>query len=400
MRFSICLLFYLGTVASCDAVLPTREEPAGNCITSDDCAAAQPICADNQCRSCLAHSECQSMVCDTYGDYSGAGSCVPETDILYVDGGNRDEIEADCFGTGTRTQPLCTIASALTKLAAIPSGQKRPLIRLLKSPNAYKLPPIDTTTGPVVLVGPGTFTPGTTATLITDGDDYMRFGDMANVVIDGVRVSTVAMTVPSGGKLTIRRSEIKYLYGGGIFTNATVTFDRDWFTEGNFGLSFQGSTVNITNSLFTGNTIDPTLGLISMSGGTGTFQFNTVAYNMGAKTSMAINCVKSANLTVKNSIFVQNGASQQVASTCRSLANSLVVGSADAMSDQIKQDPVFQDPQQLDLRPKARDAVNAQYLIDKALEVNAGDKNVDHDYFGTPRPQGAGYDIGACELVR
>lgn len=136
-----------------------------------------------------------------------------------------------------------------------------------------------------------------------------------------------------------------------------------------------------------------------MSGGSGSFQFNTVAYNLGAKTSLAVSCTKSASFVVKNSIFVQNGVSQQVASTCRTVANSLVVGSADAMSDQIKQDPVFVDPQLTDLRPKPHEAVNSQYVIDKALEVNAGDKNIDHDYFGTPRPQGGGYDIGACELA-
>ena len=137
-----------------------------------------------------------------------------------------------------------------------------------------------------------------------------------------------------------------------------------------------------------------------MTGGSGTFQFNTVAYNTGAKTSMAINCNKSGNLTVKNSIFVQNGASQQVSSQCKAVANSLVVGSADAMSDQIKQDPIFEDPKLFDLRPKLNESVNAQYLIDKALDVNVGDKYVDHDFYGTPRPQGAGYDIGAFELTR
>lgn len=252
MRSSISLLFVLATAASCGSLLPSREEPAGDCLTATSCTTEKPVCDNNQCRPCRAHGECASLVCDSYGDLSGVGTCVPESDIIYIDAVATGE--ATCFGTGTRDKPLCDIAGGLEKLAATPSGKKRPLLRLLPSANAYQAPVFDAVTGPVVLVGSGELAPGRTTTLSTDGNDYMRFGDNATVTIDGVIISTYALSAPAGGKISIRRSKIQYLYGGASFSNATVTFDRDWFTASSLGLAFQSATVNITNSLFTGNT--------------------------------------------------------------------------------------------------------------------------------------------------
>lgn len=252
MRSSISLLFVLATAASCGSLLPSREEPAGDCLSATSCPAERPVCDNNQCRPCRAHGECASLVCDSYGDLSGVGTCVPESDILYIDAVAAGEVT--CSGTGTREKPLCDIAGGLEKLAAIPSGKKRPILRLLPSANAYQTPVLDAAAGPVVLVGSGEFSAGRAATLSTDGNDTLRFGDNATVTLDGVIISSYALSAPAGGKLSIRRSKLQYLYGGASFTNATVTLDRDWFTASTLGLAFQGATVNITNSLFTGNT--------------------------------------------------------------------------------------------------------------------------------------------------
>ena len=99
--------------------------------------------------------------------------------------------------------------------------------------------------------------------------------------------------------------------------------------------------------------------------------------------------------------FVQNGSTQQLAPTCAAVASSLILGQADTTPGQLKRDPVFVAPAQLDLRLQPADPTNRESLFDKAVQVNpAADKNVDHDFYGTPRPQGAGYDIGAFELAQ
>src|SRR5262245_44128217 len=78
----LCVL----SVTSCDSALPQRELSAGNCFTTSDCGDSTQVCRDNQCVGCIAHGECASLVCDTYGDLpgGGAGKCLPATHIIYV----------------------------------------------------------------------------------------------------------------------------------------------------------------------------------------------------------------------------------------------------------------------------------------------------------------------------
>ena len=106
-------------------------------------------------------------------------------------------------------------------------------------------------------------------------------------------------------------------------------------------------------------------------------------------------------LLVKNSIFVHNGASQQISPSCSMAASSLILGLAGVVApSQIAQDPSFADSAKRDLHLVSSDPTNLRYLIDKAVDVSATDKNVEHDYYGAARPQGSGYDIGACETAQ
>jgi hypothetical protein len=176
--------------------------------------------------------------------------------------------------------------------------------------------------------------------------------------------------------------------------------DRDQITMGNLGLKFSSSTVNVTNTFIIGTTAAQSANLIEVTGGSGNFQFNTVAYNViSTPSTLVMNCTNGASMQVKNSIFMQNGVQQQLGPSCRVSANSLVLGQGSkGPAGQIAQDAVFVDPANGDLHLKPFDPTNSQYLIDKAVEVKTTDKNIDHDYYGTPRPQGDGYDIGAAEV--
>lgn len=400
MRFLKSAFFCCAMVScatSCDSALPQREQVVGNCFVESDCGATSQVCKENQCVACSAQSDCASQVCDTYGDLGGAGKCVASSSIIYVD--NNDSNQLNCTqAKGTQALPYCTLAEALTAAKATPGQQK--FIRLLASPTAYSAAAFTADSGSVVLLGPAIAIAGKAATLLPDTDsNQFSFGSGANVVIDGIVLAADGVSATAGSKVTIRRAVMNSMGVGQTYDSATVTLDRNLIAEGGSPLVFTKSTVNITNNIIAHNTLPADAKLITLSGGSGTFQFNSVVYNSLSGSGLALSCADSTNITVKNSIFAQNGVATQLSSGCKLTASSVVVGKSDPTAGQIKQEPVFEDPASLDLRPKVSDPTSTQFIIDKAVEVSAStDKNVDHDFLGTARPQGGGYDIGAIEL--
>jgi hypothetical protein len=361
------------------------------------CGTSGQVCKANQCVPCSAHSDCASQVCDSYGDLGGVGKCAPSSNIIYVN--NSDPDAQDCnLGQGTQALPYCELAPAMAQLMAQPGK----LIALHQSPTAYQAPPIEQTQGPVVFVGPGPSTAGKQAVLISSAlDTHLQVGTGASLVLDGVSLSVAGIHGAPTSKVTIRKSTIDTLQHGALFDSSQVTLDRDLFTQNMLRLSFSSSTVSITNTIIAGNSTEPSTNLIEVNGGSGVFQFNTVAHNsLSAKTAPVLSCVNAAGFVVKNSIFVQNGSTQQLASGCAAVASSLILGTGDTTPGQLKQEPAFVAPPLLDLQLQPLDPTNREFIFDKAVQVNpTGEKNVDHDYYGTPRPQGTGHDIGAFELV-
>lgn len=388
-------LFCTVVAAGCDASsLPQRNQPAGNCLKESDCGAGQ-ACRDNQCAACTTHGDCASTVCDTYGDLGGVGRCVAASDLLYVK--QVDESDPSCsLGNGTQKLPYCGMEIALATAGMSPGKT----IRLVASSSTHVMPPIDAN-AKLVLIGSGAYGPGqaTVLSLAASETGQLTIGTGASVVLDGVILQVNGLSAATGSKVTIRRSLIQSLQVGATFDGSTVTLDRDLITENLSGLSFKSSTVSITNSFFLRNTPAQGQPLIDLNGGSGVFQLNTVAYNGLGAPAPVLGCSGSSAVMVKNSIFAQNGVTQQLGAACRTVPSSLVLGSSDPTAGQIKKDPVFENPQANDLRLKPHDATNLQFLIDKAVAADASDKNADHDYFGTPRPQGAAADIGAFEAL-
>jgi hypothetical protein len=395
---SLCLLAGLA-LASCESSLPTREQSAGNCIAEADCASSGQVCKAYQCVACQQNSDCGSQICDAYGDLGGAGRCVTPSQTYFVD--NNDANQEFCLSAdGSAKHPFCSIGEVLGKLATSTSSGPA-YIRVLASPNAYGLPALASLKNPLVLTGPGSSKAGQAASIIADTDDgLLQISGTSKVVIDGFVISALGLSSTSGTTLTMRRSLLRDLVSPAMFTSATVTLDRMQISSNYAGLSFDGGTLQLTNSVITGNAIPDGQSLITLAGGSGTMQFTTLYKNMLATaTAQVVSCKNSSTVSIKNSIVASNGVTGQIAAACSVVSGSLVVGTSDNTSGQIKQDPVFVDPSGLDLRLKPFDPINTQYVIDKAVGVSPGDKNTDHDYYGTPRPQGAGHDIGAVEFL-
>lgn len=394
---SFCLLASL-TVSGCESSLPTREMPAGNCVQESDCVSSGQVCKAYQCVACQVNSDCTSQICDAYGDLGGAGRCVTPSQTYFID--NNDSNQEFC-GTadGSAKHPFCTIAEALSKLTAS-TGSGPTYFRVQASPNAYGLPALAALPSQLVLTGPGSLKPGQAASIVADTDDgLLQISGSSKVVIDGFVLSSVGLNAGPGTTITLRRSLLRDLANGAVFTNSTVTIDRMQFSSNYAGLTFDGSTLQLSNSLFSANSIPEGQSLLTLSGGSGVVQFSTFYKNMLASpTSQVVSCGKSSTVSIKNSIVAMNGVAQQLAPSCTVVAGSLVVGSGDSAAGQIKQEPTFVDPAGLDLRLKPQDPVNTQYVIDKAVNVSPSDKNTDHDFYGSPRPQGSGYDIGAVEF--
>lgn len=269
------------------------------------------------------------------------------------------------------------------------------------SPNAHGLPPLSSLKNPLVLTGPGSLKAGQAATLIVDTEDaQLQIRGSSKVIIDGFVLSALGLTVGSGTTLSMRRSLLRDLSNPATLTNATVMLDRLQLVSNYAGLLFDGGTLQPSNSVFSANAIADGQALLPLSGGSGSVQFSTIYKNtLASPGAQVVSCGKSSRAAIKNSILAMNGVAQQLAASCVVVAGSLVVGTGDSSSGQIKQEPTFVDPLGLDLRLKPFDPINTQYVIDKAVGVSAGDPNSDHDYYGTPRPQGAGHDIGAVEFL-
>lgn len=392
-------LFSSLSLSGCESSLPTREMSAGNCAKEADCASSGQVCKAYQCVACQQNSDCASQICDTYGDLGGAGRCVSPSLTYFIDSSDSNQ-EFCGSADGTAKHPFCTIADGLNSLAAT-TGTGPAYFRVQASPNAYGLPALSSLKNPLVLTGPGSPKAGQAATLIADTDDaQLQIRVSSKVIIDGFVLSAQGLTVGSGTTLSMRRSLLRDLSSTATFTDATVTLDRLQFVSNYAGLLFDGGTLQLSNSVFSANAIADGQALLTLSGGSGSVQFSTIYKNtLASPSSQVVSCSKSSSVAIKNSIFAMNGVAQQLAASCVVVAGSLVVGTGDSSSGQIKQEPAFVDPLGLDLRLKPFDPINTQYVIDKAVGVSAADLNSDHDYYGTPRPQGAGHDIGAVEFL-
>jgi hypothetical protein len=405
MRRYVTTFFILAASAAsaatgCSGALPQREVPVGNCTQTGDCAESGMVCKEYQCVPCSDHTDCLEGVCDTYGEFGPAGKCTVPEGLMYV----HNEAAGCEAGSGTLTDPVCDIPVALTKLARSP----KKVLRVMASGSVYFLPRITAATGPVMVLGPGGKSPGRAATLTLNGMEVeepatvLDFAANTYVVIEGFHLTADKLTAQPGARLVLRRSWVSYMEKGMSFDGASVSLDRFSYDANSGPVLFIRSEVKIANSLFIGNTLEAiSEPLLTFNGGSGIFQFNTVAGNLRSMETMSIlSCTGASSVVFKNSIFIGNGPAPQIGSACRVIPNSLVVGQTDPVAGQIKLEPIFEDAPGGDYRLKPRSPANKQSVIDKAVEVNVtqgAEPYTDHDYAGSPRPQGDGHDIGAYE---
>jgi len=410
------------------------------CLTANHCA--PHVCGnDNACRPCQKHSECPAGACGE------DGNCVAGSMIAYVDNGGMTH--AACAAA---RQPINgnTLASAYCGIDDALGG--KPYVVVIGHGAAAPYGAFSAT-GTVTIIGPGgsVSTPavvGGSLALPASGNviDVISPGAAPGVTIDGFEVTSTSSSstglhckaTVAGRLLRLRNSYVHDVHGDalynencnlvlednkvsgtdiraiedantvtpvtytiqrnvfangnadGVYVDADLTFDRNTvsnYTAGN-GLQVNGSnSYRITNSFFFLNRT----GVDFNTSGTPpvrVFQFNTVAFN-------GSNAFYCGTGVIESSIVTNNADAPSSLSGCTT--SHVVSDDAGAPAFVNSNDPSKYDFHlAVDTAPHV--SANMACCIDKVPPTfDAGAPLPDHDYDGTKRPKGGGYDIGAHE---
>jgi hypothetical protein len=405
-RDLLCQAADCAASADCPADQPVCDPgPAScaRCAASADCAgrADAPVCdpATGGCRGCALDAECSSEVCDV-----DTGRCVAESDVIYASPGGAGT--AGC----THAQP-CSVARAIVVASADPSSS---LVRLL--PGTYTTP-LSFTSGTVKLVGTG-------ATLMANLYPYqVEARESAVVDIRGfeifgnIRSSNATSLFPS---LTLRdttiRSGMAFAVHGilrmvrssigqsphnlvsvqndGIFEADRTRFSNSSTVGSSSAVNALGRRmrVRITNSIFE----RALLVMSSHDDAPDRSEFHVLfsTFVIEGNGQVCNNPYNYPRIALfENNIFVTSGLPSVIVgnpSACTFAGNIIHPQDPDIGGTNIDQDPRFVDLQGKDYRLQP-----GSPAIDAA--VPSSGPGLDHDFAGTPRPQGARRDIGAFE---
>jgi len=389
----------------CPSGCDTASQGCRACATDAQCTDAAPVCdsATSTCRTCQADSECASQVCEP-----ATGRCTPESAIVVAS------------PTGAQTGE-CSMASPceFTHAVATALGDpQRSTVLLLSGEYSSAFA---AHSGSITLVGHG-------ATLrATSGMYTINVTDTANVTMRGITLDLSAIAGYCGGLSTsnggtLALSDATILLDGLTFNslvlagchasldgvtialtshgqispaltvsdNVVLNADRLHVTttDASAALVFNGkqSSVRISNSLLE-NTKISLLSTETATQSSYQFFFNTIV----TSESNAIDGTTNGNrmLFVEDNVLV--AATDAIACAQCTVDHNLtypqtiVVGPTNLVAD-----PRF-------VSAAARD----YHLTATSPAVDAASPSTGfatmHDFEGTARPQGAGFDLGALE---
>lgn len=383
------------------------SEASAGCNGCDDniqCDEATPVCDAGACRVCGLDAECASKVCELE-----SGRCLDESNIVYA--------SANGLTSGLCTQQApCSLAHAVTTAAG---DATRSTIRM--DAGRYT-GPLTLAAGVVSLVGVGATlrndvsTPPLTPTVRVTNDATIRIraltidqtaggfectgNVLANMTLEEVQV--VADNANNVNEqftrcaLTVRRSSLSTT-GPSLFDDAVLDIDQSRFvsldTSLNRGITGSGRRMKftITNSIFDqihvaqvpppGDTLSEFY-----------FAFNTVV----SPRDFSVNCRNQNNTNwvaiVENNIIAGAPSNVLLGSDCTANHNILFPQAMSVPVTNLIADPQLTDTTAGDFRPRATSPAIDAAMPSVGLSTN-------HDFAGTPRPQGPQPDIGAFEIV-
>jgi hypothetical protein len=338
-----------------------------------DCSGATPVCDAGSCRSCQSHAECSSGVC------APDGSCATETEIAYVEPGGSDT--TDC--------------SKATK-CSLPHGVSVAKPYVVLSPGTYTLSATLTLGGTVSLIGAVSPRPSITSTA---AGPILRIAAFGDITLDSVQVRAGMSTgidcpqSPTGNRrLKLLRVDVSLNNGSGIEAHA-CNVDA-------FHSTFVDNVVSGMALIDGTGTID---GCYALSNGASGFNLDNGPYKVrnsiaARNVSAGFDVNPSAGVVVEFCTFVDNAGGISCGTTGYSFPNNLLVRNTSNSSQCTFPSSIVQDSVS-GLNFKSPNAEPYDYHITAnslAIDMATG-VNVDTDFDGDARPQGAGRDVGADE---
>ncbi len=372
---------------------------SGTCVAcrdGGDCTdPSAPACdsATASCRACRADAECGSEICD-----EGTGKCVPESEIVYVDGTN---------GSAT---PGCTKVApckTVTQGVAAVSGMRK-LVKI--RPGSYSESVTISDRSMKIVADGVSLKPGST------GEPGLNILGASTVAVEGLRVHSGGGVGGDGVRCTggggtpvlaMRRVSIEDNGGQGLVANdCVITLERSTVTGNDAGgISIIRSDFSITNNVIIRNGgPDSAFGGVSIfqkppSGTAGAkFEFNTVVGNASQPTALAAGGVICASVTAPLSmgssiVYGNTGTDKQVDGGNCSWTYSDIESATSTVpgAGNINATPMF-----------VSEAASDYHIQPGSPCINAADPaatiNVDID--GDSRPVGARSDMGADEVLQ
>jgi hypothetical protein len=378
--------------------------PAGRCAAASDCDDGQ-VCdpGERVCRLCAEHDECGSLVCDR-----GAGLCIDEARIVYVDG----ESGEDRPGCGERDLPCGTLTEPGAGLERL--GDGRDVIKLAPGTYVEAIDALDVT---LRLVGPAEL-------VLSQSRPVVAVSGGAEVILDEVTLA-LARGVGAhgvscqGSTLHLERVIVRDNEAAGILAVDCDVSIAGSSIEDNvgIGLDVSSSSLNMARSRIAGNRLggvsvldsaftiennfilangedSGTLGGLRIDVSSASvvrrLHFNTIASNRASVA--AVVCNASEAIAESNIVFSNLGAPLEIDGDCRWRSSDVEGGVPAPLSEgnNIDADPRFLDPAQGDyhLAPESP-------CRDAAVEVSGVTIDID----GDSRPQGPAPDMGADEII-
>ncbi|MGE3454983.1 MAG: right-handed parallel beta-helix repeat-containing protein [Kofleriaceae bacterium] len=349
------------------------------------CVGMMPVCGDDRaCRACEAHSECASSAC------LPDGSCADPGVVAYVSPTGTDN--ASC----SQAMPCTDVADAL--------ATGRAYVKISGTNDEGGTIAIDNQ-NVTILADPGAKIVRTSNGIVLEVKGTSRVTIYDLEISGGSGAQGIGISMPAGNTatLTLSRARISENAGGGIDTSGgTLTLSRST-VSGNAGggISISGGQFDITNTFIVQNGgAGSTFGGIEIGNITGSgtrrLDFNTISANQAPATvNTGVSCgtVLTALVFANNIIYgniVAGGGRQVGGSAMCSVIYSDVGPDMATGTGNINQDPQFIAPAQGNFHLASTSP--AKDVADPAATLS-------FDVDGEARPQGAGRDMGADEIV-
>lgn len=373
-------------------VCDTASGACVQCMTSDQCSGATPICDADACRGCRTDSECASGAC------APNGSCVPESAIVWISVNGTDS------GSCTQAMPCSTLAYAIGQAS---NTREHIVLGAGFYPTGITLDPLITTVPELFIHGNGatlTALSGNSPPDIINAklpltiDNLKFFGDAIPLdVAAPVSLHQVSMQGTKHVNVSSSLTATDLSITGTTDTSAAIslantgggslTIDRGTIAMASSAISAGlGAQVHLQNLLIWGTSVRA-IAVVSAADIASSTIVDSGANTGGSPCTV----LGQGALTITSTIIWQHGCGGDP-------TRDAVAGGAGTTFTNSIVSNTTPTPGTTDVDPRfVNEAAHDYHIQSTSPAKDAVDTGPQDDYEGDVRPQGPKYDIGADE---